>query len=167
MRLLSRRLLLSLTLALAAVTGAHAQSRIGESTVLPVWNQTTGKVEALLLLEPAKETTLGARTPKDIPVDAQGRVRPETGGMSVRPRIADIPAAFLPRRLKYLNRNAGGSESVVVFRYGDVNASFAAAPVAPALFLRPDAPGHGNVEPRAEMGTTPTRLRSTRRARDG
>jgi hypothetical protein len=59
---------------------------------------------------------------------------------------------FLPRRLKHLNRNASASESVVVFRYGDVNASFAAAPVTPTLFLRPDAPDHGNVEPRAEMG---------------
>jgi hypothetical protein len=109
------------------------------------------KADGAFPMTGASATTLGARTPKDVPVDAQGRVRPETGGMSVRPRIADIPAAFLPRRLKHLNRNAGGSESVVVFRYGDVNASFAAAPVAPALFLRPDAPGHGNVEPRAEM----------------
>lgn len=47
----------------------------------------------------ASATSLGARTPKDIPTDGHGRVRPETGGMSVRPRIADIPAVFLPRRL--------------------------------------------------------------------
>lgn len=62
MRLLPRRLLLSLTLALATVTGAHAQSRpASESTVLPVWNHATGKVESFLLLEPADETTVGAR----------------------------------------------------------------------------------------------------------
>jgi hypothetical protein len=72
--------------------------------------------------------------------------------MSVRPRIADIPAAFLPRRLKHLNRNAGGGNSSVVFRYGNANGSFVAAPVAQALFLRPDASDHGNVEPMAEMG---------------
>ncbi|EYF01211.1 hypothetical protein [Chondromyces apiculatus] len=70
----------------------------------------------------------------------------------MRPRITDIPAMFLPRRLKHLNRNAGGSESTVVFRFGAVNASFAAAPVAPALVLKPDADNHGNVEPRHEMG---------------
>jgi hypothetical protein len=99
------------------------------------------KADGAFPMTGASATTLGARTPKDVLVDAQGRVRPE----------ADIPAAFVPRRLKHLNRNAGGSESVVVFRYGDVTASFAAAPVAPALFLRPDAPDHGNVEPRAEL----------------
>lgn len=84
--------------------------------------------------------------------------------MSVRPRIADIPAAFLPRRLKHLNRNASGSESVVVFRYGDVNAGFMACPVATTLFLRPDAPDHGNVEPRTEMeyGAYQTALHATR-----
>jgi len=71
--------------------------------------------------------------------------------MSVRPRIADIPAVFLPRRLKHLNRNAGGSDAVVVFRYGSVTGAFDAARVAAGLCLRPDAPGHGNVEPRSAM----------------
>lgn len=61
MRLLPSRLLLTLLLATAMVAGAHAQSRADASTVLPVWNQTTGKVEALLLLEPANETSVGAR----------------------------------------------------------------------------------------------------------
>lgn len=62
MRLLPRRLLLGLTLALATVAGAHAQSRTtGDSTVLPVWNQTTGKVESFLLLEPTNEASVGAR----------------------------------------------------------------------------------------------------------
>lgn len=122
------------------------------------------KADGVFPMTGASATTLGARTPKDIPVDPQGRVRPETGGMSVRPRLADIPAVFLPRRLKHLNRNAGGSESVVVFRYGDVNANFVASPVAPTLFLRPDARDHGNVEPRAEMeyDTYQTALHATR-----
>ena len=61
MRLPSRRLLLTLILAMGMGAGAHAQTRGEGSTVLPVWNQTTGKVEALLLLEPANETAVNAR----------------------------------------------------------------------------------------------------------
>src|SRR5690606_21837079 len=54
----SRLAQLSLTLALAlgVATGAHAQSLQGgkrDQAVLPVWNQSSGKVEALLLLEAA------------------------------------------------------------------------------------------------------------------
>jgi hypothetical protein len=61
MRLRPARLLTSLVLAFAAM-GAHAQSQpANDSTVLPVWNHATGKVEALLLLEPAKEANIGAR----------------------------------------------------------------------------------------------------------
>ena len=97
----------------------------------------------------ASATTLGARAPKDLAVDTQGRVRPRIGGMSVRPRLLDMPAAFLPGRLKHLNRNAGGSNTVVVFRFGD--APFAAEPVTQELSLRPDAPDHGVVEPSTEM----------------
>ena len=56
-----RRLFASLAIALAA-TGAYAQSAPADSsTVLPVWNHATGKVEALLLLEPAREANIGAR----------------------------------------------------------------------------------------------------------
>jgi hypothetical protein len=109
------------------------------------------KADGLFPMTGASATSLGARVPKDIPTDEHGCVQPETGGMSVRPRVGDIPAAFLPRRLKHLNRNAGGSESVVVFRYGDVNGGFDAVPIAAGLVLRPDAPGHGNVEPSSEM----------------
>ncbi|GGK12394.1 XOO1806 family protein [Luteimonas terricola] len=54
----SRLAQLSLTLALAlgVATGAHAQALQGgkrDQAVLPVWNQSSGKIEALLLLEPA------------------------------------------------------------------------------------------------------------------
>ncbi|WP_305805699.1 hypothetical protein [Stenotrophomonas sp. YIM B06876] len=50
-------------IALGAVSGAHAQSRptAQDSTVLPVWNKGSGKVEALLYLEPTGEQTAGAR----------------------------------------------------------------------------------------------------------
>lgn len=92
-------------------------------------------------------TTLGARVPKDIPADGQ-IVRPRTGGMSVRPRISDIPAMFLPRRLKHLNRAATGNNSLIVWRSGE--GPFASLPVTKDLTLRPDAPDHGVVEPAVE-----------------
>jgi hypothetical protein len=48
------QLSLSLLLAFGAVAGAHAQSLGGkrDQAVLPVWNHASGKVEAVLLLEP-------------------------------------------------------------------------------------------------------------------
>lgn len=48
------KLSLSLLLAFGVVAGAHAQTPAGkrDQAVLPVWNQSSGKVEALLLLEP-------------------------------------------------------------------------------------------------------------------
>ena len=58
-------LLAVLLTALIAATGAHAQSRSAAGaqgqTVLPVWNKGSGKVEAVLLLEPTGETGPGAR----------------------------------------------------------------------------------------------------------
>ncbi len=56
------RLPLALMIAFGAVTGVHAQSKPkADSTVLPVWNRGSGKVEALLYLEPAGEQRAGAR----------------------------------------------------------------------------------------------------------
>jgi len=54
------RLPLALLIALGAITGAHAQSK-DTRTVLPVWNKGSGKVEALLYLEPTGEQMAGAR----------------------------------------------------------------------------------------------------------
>ncbi len=54
------RLPLALLIALGAITGAHAQSK-DTRTVLPVWNKGSGKVEALLYLEPTGEQAAGAR----------------------------------------------------------------------------------------------------------
>ena len=53
---------LALLLALGAATGAAAQSasRHGQ-TVLPVWNDTSGKFEAYLVLEPTEDAETGAR----------------------------------------------------------------------------------------------------------
>lgn len=59
------RLPLVLLLALGVAAGAHAQSKPPsskrDSTILPVWNNSSGKVEAVLLLEPTGETSTGAR----------------------------------------------------------------------------------------------------------
>ncbi|KAG1273143.1 hypothetical protein G6F64_015406 [Rhizopus arrhizus] len=54
------RLPLALLIALGAIAGAHAQSK-DTRTVLPVWNKGSGKVEALLYLEPTGEQAAGAR----------------------------------------------------------------------------------------------------------
>jgi hypothetical protein len=56
------RLPLALMIALGAITGVHAQNKPRtDSTVLPVWNRGSGKVEALLYLEPTGEQRAGAR----------------------------------------------------------------------------------------------------------
>jgi len=57
------RLSFALLTALAAATGAHAQALPDKDngTVIPVWNQGSGKVEALLYLEPTGEQKAGAR----------------------------------------------------------------------------------------------------------
>ncbi len=62
MRILAR-LSFALLTALAAATGAHAQALPDKDsgTVIPVWNQGSGKVEALLYLEPTGEQKAGAR----------------------------------------------------------------------------------------------------------
>ncbi|RRN58727.1 hypothetical protein EIM48_01430 [Pseudoxanthomonas sp. SGNA-20] len=59
---LRRPPLLALALsALIAAAGAHGQVRAGsEQAVLPVWNKGSGKVEALLLLEPARGNRPGS-----------------------------------------------------------------------------------------------------------
>jgi hypothetical protein len=60
---MSRRLSLSLALLLAASAagGAHAQSAPGDKAVLPVWNNASGKVEAVLVLEPTTGAEAGSR----------------------------------------------------------------------------------------------------------
>jgi len=59
MRLLPRQLLLTASLVLATLSGAHAQSR--NTVELPVWNQASGKIEAVLLLEPTSDAVVGIR----------------------------------------------------------------------------------------------------------
>ena len=66
MNLRMLRLSFALLLAVGAAADAHAQSRRPaaakrDPAVLPVWNNTSGKVEAVLLLEPTGEASAGAR----------------------------------------------------------------------------------------------------------
>lgn len=51
---------LALLLAIGVTVGAQAQSR-SDSEVLPVWNSASGKLEAVLLLEPTGTSSPGAR----------------------------------------------------------------------------------------------------------
>lgn len=54
MTTLLRSLPIAMLIALAAVSGAHAQGRPQQDRVeLPVWNRASGNVEAVLVLEPA------------------------------------------------------------------------------------------------------------------
>lgn len=94
-------------------------------------------------------SVLGARIPKDIQSDAHGLVHPKTGGMSVRPSLSDIPFFLLPKRLRHLNRDAGGSNNNIVWMMGQ--GPFISSPVTPDLELRPDRPDHGLLEPAAKM----------------
>ncbi len=56
------RLTTTLLLALGLAAGAHAQVKRGDQTVLPIVDNTSGKVQAYLLLEPTTEgTRAGAR----------------------------------------------------------------------------------------------------------
>ena len=56
---------LALCLALGVATGAHAQtgnpSGSEDATVLPVWTNSNGKLEAVLLLVPTQPDPCGAR----------------------------------------------------------------------------------------------------------
>lgn len=64
MRSLLLRLPFALLLAIGASAGAHAQSNPAdpaETAILPIWNNASGKVEAVLYLEPTGDTATGAR----------------------------------------------------------------------------------------------------------
>jgi len=96
---------------------------------------------------------LGAR-PSDIAVDANGNVRPGTGGMSVTPAwrlMAGLPH-LVPRRLRSMIPGASGPNRLAIWRMGQ--GPFIAGPVAGKLALRPDPSKplvHGFVEPDQEM----------------
>jgi hypothetical protein len=95
--------------------------------------------------------TLGVRVPFDIEVDANGLVRPGTGGMSVAPGWRELLGHLIPRRLRHLAPKATGKDVLVCWRMDEL--SFQAGPLAPGLQLRIDPKNdrHGVIEPDREM----------------
>jgi len=92
-------------------------------------------------------TGLGARSPKDIEVDATTNlVVLNNMGMSARPRVKDIPLEFLPERI---DPAGWGEKAHRVFKYGE--GPFAPSAFAAGLSLHPDAPNHGVVIPVAAV----------------
>ena len=104
--------------------------------------------------------TLGVRTAADvargvepdITPDASGKVHPGTGGLSVSPRLVDLPAHRVPKRLQMAVPNARGDDMLKVWAMG--SGSFASGPIAPDLVLRVDPrkpTKHGFIEPERIM----------------
>ena len=98
-------------------------------------------------------TALGVRAPPaenaDIPVEPDGTVRPNTGGMSVAPAWRRLPRWRISRRLRDKVEGAAGSPNVFCWRMG--SGSFVAEQVATGLSLRPDSDIPGTVEPGHQM----------------
>ena len=90
-------------------------------------------------------TTLGVRVPRDIRDDSNQNVHPGTGGMSVSPRLADLPSFLVPRRLRTHCTGAAGNDNHHVWRLAQH--AFTQGPIEAELYLRPDRPGHGVMEP--------------------
>lgn len=104
--------------------------------------------------------TLGVRVPPnprvDLPVDPDGSVHPQTGGMSVSPAWRQLPFFLIPRRLR-ANGAAGatGRNDLICWRLGE--GPFDAGELTPDLSLRPDPQrptAHGFVEPGQAMSVS-------------
>ena len=91
----------------------------------------------------------GSEPADDIAPTPDGRVFPETGGMSVAPTWRDLPAFRIPRRLKNLCPAATGNNKMECWRMG--SGPFEDAAVSPELNLRVDSGSHGAVEPSREL----------------
>lgn len=91
----------------------------------------------------------GTERGDDIAPTPDGRVFPETGGMSVAPSWRDLPAYRIPRRLKHLFPAATGKNEMECWCMGI--GPFEDAAVSTDLNLRVDSGSHGVVEPSREM----------------
>jgi len=102
---------------------------------------------------------LGIRTPADIQPDGNGDVHPDSGGMSVAPRLADLPPHRIPRRLRAFPglATAAGSNALWVWRMGD--GDFVPSPITSvlALSLHPADARHGLLECFVIMSLRPYR----------
>jgi hypothetical protein len=98
-------------------------------------------------------TSLGVRVPpdknSDVPVDADGTVQPNTGGMSVSPGWRSLPVWRIPRRLRGKIEGASGSPKLFCWRMG--TGPFVEDAVAEDLVLKPDSATHGTVQPERPM----------------
>lgn len=105
---------------------------------------------------------LGARVPFDITPDEAGRVHPSTGGMSVSPSLASLPARLVPVRLRALVTGARGKNEHFVWSMGE--GAFVACAITNELSLRPENDRHGLIEPGSVMRLTDyqTALASTK-----
>ncbi len=92
---------------------------------------------------------LGVRPEVDIPVDHQGEVAPQTGGMSVAPEWRVLPFFLIPKRLRSLVPAAHGSNMNHCWKMGA--RPFTLGVVGKGLVLRPDRATHGVVEPAESM----------------
>ena len=100
--------------------------------------------------------TLGVRVPPDkhadIPVESDGTVLPNTGGMSVAPTWRSLPIFRISKRLRDKIEGAAGSREAFCWRTG--NGPFLAGTIAPGLVLNPDGATHGTVQPDTPMPLT-------------
>ena len=81
----------------------------------------------------------------DIPVDADGRIVPRTGGMSVAPTWQDLPPSRIPKRLKPIFDKACGSNGYACWFMG--SGPFEDGAISEDLSLHADKKYHGMVEP--------------------
>jgi hypothetical protein len=85
----------------------------------------------------------------DIPVDPNGNVQPNSGGMSVAP---EWPYFLVPRRLRAIRSDARGRNDLVCWSMSE--GPFERGDISDGLLLRPDPDNpskHGFVEPAREM----------------
>ena len=93
---------------------------------------------------------LGLR-PGEVPVDQDGNIHPQTGGLSVYSSMRVIPARMVPKRLQPRVPGAAGNNNLAIWALG--SGPFASGPIDDRLTLRidPDDPEHGFIEPNAIM----------------
>lgn len=90
---------------------------------------------------------LGVRL-SDLSPCALGLAHPKRGGMSVAPRLIDLPPHRVPERLGHLVEGASGHDADRVWVLGE--GAFSSGPLAQGLALRVTSKTHGVVEPDEE-----------------
>lgn len=87
---------------------------------------------------------LGVRD-RDLRPCELGLAHPKRGGMSVAPRLIDLPPHRVPERLDHLVEGASGSDADRVWVLGE--GAFSTGPLSLGLALRVTSKTHGVVEP--------------------